>query len=137
MVPRVARRYRTPRLGVTAIVLTGLVASLSCGGDNPLGPPRAELTALRVFADSIILDVDDTVRLRAAARDGAGSLMTSIRPAWTSLDESVVRVDPQGLATGVGRGTGRLVARAESLTDTIAVRVLPPVISTTLGQDTA
>ncbi len=136
MFPDIARRNHTPRPGVTAIVLTGLVASLSCGGDNPLGPAGAGLTAFRVSADSIILDVDDTLRLRAEARDGTGALMTSIRPTWTSLDESVVRVDPQGLATGVGRGTGRLVARAESLTDTIAVRVLPPVISTTLGQDT-
>ncbi|MGQ0712830.1 MAG: hypothetical protein ACT4PJ_03750 [Gemmatimonadaceae bacterium] len=136
MLPSVTRPATRLRLGVFAISFIA-IASLSCGGDNPVSPFRnVGVAEVRVFADSIIMDVADTLLLRAEARDGTGLLMTSVSPTWTSLDESVVRVDSRGVATGVSRGTTWLVARAASLTDTVAVRVLPSVIATTLGQDT-
>lgn len=79
--------------------------------------------------------VGDTFRIRVTAKDAAGGDIRNVQASWASLSPLVVSVDPlSGLARGSMRGTARVVAQVDDVTDTVTVTLLPgagmPLVAT-------
>ncbi len=73
-------------------------------------------------ADTLVA-LEDTVRLSAEAFDANGHTVANVEFTWASADESVVAVDPSGLATAVGRGNASVTAVTGELSGSAAVTV--------------
>lgn len=97
-----------------------LVAAAAC--DTATEAPPSVAT-LEVVGDTV-LRVGESRTLQAVARAADGQVLAGTPVAWASLD-TVAAVD-DGLVTGMAVGDGRIVARAESATDTFALRVAHP-----------
>src|SRR5207237_9571551 len=74
----------------------------------------------------------DQVPLTASATDSLGFMVAvpNKPPGWATLDPTIATVDRTGLVTGVGVGSGRVVAVMDAARDTVAVTVgdLPAAI---------
>ena len=85
--------------------------------------------AVTVTPGEITLEVEGRATLVARAVDAAGTADPELQIRWNSLDESVVRVDPQGVITAVAPGVARVAAVTARGTGfaTVTVPELPPV----------
>src|SRR5438034_929177 len=72
-----------------------------------------------------IVSLGDQVSLAASATDSLGFLVAvpNKSPGWASLDPTIATVDRNGLVTGVGVGSGRVVAVIDAARDTVTVPV--------------
>lgn len=72
-----------------------------------------------------IVSLGDQVSLSASATDSLGFLVAvpNKSPGWASLDPTLATVDRNGLVTGVGVGSGRVVAVIDAARDTVTVPV--------------
>ncbi len=72
-----------------------------------------------------IVSLGDQVSLAASATDSLGFLVTvpNKSTGWASLDPTIATVDRNGLVTGVGVGSGRVVAVIDAARDTVTVPV--------------
>jgi len=78
--------------------------------------------------------VGDTVRLRAALYDDAGTRLSNAGLTWTSADPDVFTIDQSGLVTGLkALSVGRAIAMASGKADTAYVVVANPNASPCLG----
>ena len=68
----------------------------------------------------------DTLRIRAQARDALNVPVTSAIIEWTSSDESVAAVDPEGLVRAVGEGTAEITASAAGVSIAARITVMHP-----------
>ena len=102
-----------------AAVLASFAAA-SCG-DGLLSPPQA--ATLTISPPSATLSaIAETVRFTATILDQNGEPFGgTVR--WSSSDESVFTVDPDGLVTALGNGSGILTASFESLSTEAALTV--------------
>lgn len=92
-----------------ALALFVLAAACESPTDLPITVPPVTIAA-----------VGDAVQLVANGTEGA-------LPHWESLDTTIVRVTPAGMAVGVGAGTATVRARLGSRTDEGLVTVLPAI----------
>ena len=84
-------------------------------------------TSVSVSPMADTLEVADTLRLFAAARDANAYALPGAVFAWTSSDRLVAVVDSSGLVTGIAAGTAMVTATAGELTGHAEVTVvLPP-----------
>ena len=83
---------------------------------------------IRVSPSSDTLLVADTVRLSAEATDANGHALTNARFTWSSGDEAVATVDPDGLVAGVGAGSVQVtvVDGTAGLERTVSLLVVAP-----------
>ena len=80
---------------------------------------------VQIVPDSVSMLEADTVRLRAAVTDSAGTdLQRTV--AWASSDPSVAAVNVNGLVTAIGLGGATVTATLGSVADTIPVLVTRP-----------
>ncbi len=82
---------------------------------------RARVTVVQIVAVDVkpaanALSIGDTVRLSAEAFDADGHVLAGAEYAWASDDESVAKVDNEGLVTAVGDGTTEVTATTGSVT---------------------
>lgn len=72
-----------------------------------------------------IVALGDQVALTASATDSLGFVVTvpNKSPGWATLDPTIATVDRNGLITGVGIGTGRIVGVVDAARDTVTVAV--------------
>ncbi len=86
---------------------------------------RATQIVIRPDPVPAIVSLGDQVSVTASATDSLGFVVTvpNKTPGWATLDPTIATVDRNGLVTGVGVGSGRVVAVMDAARDTIAVDV--------------
>ena len=86
---------------------------------------RATQIVIRPDPVPAIVSLGDQVSLTASATDSLGFVVTvpNKTPGWATLDPTIATVDRNGLVTGVGVGSGRVVAVMDAARDTAAVAV--------------
>lgn len=79
-----------------------------------------------------------TVQFLAAAMNDTGAIIRTAKPYWSSSDELVARIDSTGLATVVGAGAAKIVARVgeDADTATLIVAQTPLLITVAPALDT-
>ena len=80
---------------------------------------------LRVAPAADTLGVGDTLTIRARVSDALGNEV-STAVTWSTTDAAVAGVDSGGVVTGVGAGSGAIVATRGALADTAEVGVAGP-----------
>ena len=116
--------YRTVKAlapGVTSIVVrAGTVvdtAEITVTAARPVG-------AVRVAPAAAELMTGETLRLSATLRDANGANIQGVRTvSWTSTDESVARVDANGLVIAVANGTAAITATSEGKSHSASIIV--------------
>jgi hypothetical protein len=86
---------------------------------------RATQIVIRPDPVPAIVALGDQVSVAASATDSLGFVVTvpNKSPGWATLDPTIATVDRNGLVTGVGVGTGRVVAVMDAARDTAPVPV--------------
>ena len=112
-----------PRHRKTMLVLSVLIAlvAASCTGGAP--PVSPAVTAVEIVGGDRSLGVGDTVQLTATvtAAGGASEALT-----WSSGNDAVATVGPNGLVTAVAVGTADITATSDfdgTVDDSIVVTV--------------
>ena len=95
------------------------------GTGNP--PASAPVAAVAITPGGGTLFVGRTLQLSAATTDAGGAALSGRAVAWTSSADSIARVDPNGVVTGVAAGTASITATSEgkSASATVAVQFVP------------
>jgi hypothetical protein len=108
------------------LLAAGLVAVVASGCKSPSGSKTVTVDRVVISAPTLSINVGGTVQLSAQARTSTGDPVTGVAIAWSALDPAVAGVDANGLATGLGAGTGRIVASAAGRADTVTLTVVAP-----------
>jgi len=118
------------RLGRVAGLTLGLLA---CEQGTQ---PKRDVAALALSRNDVVLEIGDTVLLRAEARDIDGKPIEAVPITWDVLDPGIVDLSMTSVSTRVSArsaGTARIVARSGATADTAVIRVLALLTSTTLS----
>ena len=75
-------------------------------------------------AEATLIALGETVQFSAAVLDQNGQPVDGAVVAWSSSDEAVATVSPQGLVTAVSNGTAQITARAENASAQVQVMVM-------------
>ncbi len=80
--------------------------------------------SIKITTDSKKFNVDETIQLNAVGtnQDDEETFVTD-KVIWSSLDEDVVRVDTDGLATAVAKGNATIKATLDSLESSVVLEV--------------
>lgn len=125
-----ASRFRTRRPRLLAAAFVACVSLAACGDDEPSGPSGP--FDVSIARDSLVVMAGDTVHVSATVADTAGATV-AVRPAFTSSDTAVARVNRDGVVTGRSAGEAEIVVAAGGDTARVAVTVTPGAASISLG----
>lgn len=131
------------RVAASAALASGvIVLGTSCRPERLTSPAEdlAVATPLRPSTSRVvsIASHPDTLQLGQSAQLAAkltGASLHTQGLTWSSLDSSVVVVNASGVATGVGGGTGRVVASSSGLADTTMLIVVASVAAVVASPD--
>ncbi len=104
--------------------LTGLLlgAGLAACNDSTGSGPRVD--ELTISPSVVFTAVNDTARLSVEALDADGDEISNADVDFESANNSIARVDGDGVVTGVALGTTTITARAGGATDQVTVTVV-------------
>ncbi|MCC6243099.1 MAG: Ig-like domain-containing protein [Gemmatimonadaceae bacterium] len=108
-----------------ALRVTAQVFGLNPVVFNATALPGAAATVVAT-PDRAFLGQGDTVRIRATARDQFGNDISGQTITFSSPDPAIATATSTGLVTGVGQGTGRIIADAGTRSVTVSVTVGAP-----------
>jgi uncharacterized protein YjdB len=114
-------------LGVCAL----FAISAACGDDDdPMGPGD-DVATLEFTSGPQEIEVGSTGQLAFEIRDAAGALIDpdDVTVTFSSSSQAVATVSETGLVTPVGPGTATITIQVGTLTDTVAVTVVPEISS--------
>jgi alpha-tubulin suppressor-like RCC1 family protein len=97
-----------------ALALAMLAGVGGCASDGP-GAPRVVVVELRVAPTTTTLGVFGRNAAEATPRDASGNVLEPRPVTWTSNNESVATVSPNGLIVGRSAGTARITATITEL----------------------
>lgn len=124
-----------PRSVVVRAILLGLFAAPGLAGCDSTGPGVASVS---VTAAGDRVEVGKTLQLTASARKAGGTELTGRRFTWTSDNEAVATVSPEGLVTGKAVGAANITAATGGKSGSLLVSVIPvAVASVSVSPDTA
>lgn len=121
--------------GVATVSDDGLVTAVAPGtaliyatiggqrGAAEVSVSEPSAAAVSLSPPSLRLTVGDRERLEAQAQDASGAPLRGNRVIWSSEDEGVARVGPNGAVEAVGPGTTTVVAQVDGLRATAEVTV--------------
>lgn len=118
---------------VTMVVLAGLGFASGCGDD---GGPGGERTVAEVVVavPAGPIEAGDTVQLSAEARDGSGGTIAGLTPTWSSSDNLVAAVEPDGRVRALMAGPVVITATINGVSGTGGFAVqIPSVVSVGLS----
>lgn len=125
--------------GVATAVAAGVV-SVKATADGKEGlasltvTAPAALTTITISATSTAVDVGATLTLVATGTYADGSKKTlSTGVTWTTSDATIATVSTAGVVTGVKDGTATIKATVAGKEGTLAVKVNPAIVLTTLS----
>ena len=103
-------------------IIGGLVALAACGG-SPEGPsPTPQSLRITPSVDLIRIKASETLIAVTTSTGGAESNATAT---WTSDTPAVAQIDANGRVTGQASGSSMITARANGLSATTTLRVVP------------
>ena len=125
-------RVRQPPLGVLIVLCLSAVA---CGSESAAPPPTAGgtttlvLSTINLNAPSSSIAFGGTVQFDASPRDQKGNVIVATMT-WSSVNDTIAKVNDAGLVTGMKVGNVMISATASAggvrLVRSIAVDVIPP-----------
>ncbi|MBA3343284.1 MAG: PD40 domain-containing protein [Gemmatimonadaceae bacterium] len=129
MLHHILYRYRG-----LSVACTIAAASMSCtDGSGPTGPDNS-VTTVEVAAPSASLMVGETFQLAAVARNAASAFAVAGQVTWTSSNNSVATVSPNGLVTAVETGAAQISATHEGRTGSARVTVVTTELIQSIDQ---
>jgi len=132
---------RVAPVGVVTGLFPGaarIVASLDGAADTVAVAVRNDVTSFAVTPDTAtILNLGDSVRLVAEARNGRGDPVPGAIVMWTTTDSTRATVTGAGWVVARAVGTTRAVASVDALADTSRVRVLNVPVTVSILPDSA
>jgi hypothetical protein len=108
--------------GLASAAMAAGIATSACSSDCPNCPGQPATLLISPGSPSVL--PGRQVKLATEVLDSKGRLLAGNPATWEALDQAVASVDDTGLVSGLGLGTGRIVARAAGLTDTASVAVV-------------
>lgn len=145
--------YGTTRVDVVnegtrwSTLLTVAPAVEPARGASPLlsrsGSPSA-VASLSISTGTSLMEVTQSVRFQAIARDSRGNVLTGAGIRWVSSAPSVIGITADGQATSVAPGEALLIAQSGSVARSVrvsselirirTVRVTPSTVTLTVGE---
>ena len=124
----------TRRASGATLLLFGAALALSCGGGDgdtavaPQAPDAAprQLTGLEIVAGRSSLRVGQTIPSLVAYGLYDNGTTGTLAATWSSSDEAVASVDPEGVVTGEGVGVAEITATFETFSASVDFEVLDP-----------
>jgi glucose/arabinose dehydrogenase len=108
-----------------------LLALAACSDGT--GPERVARVEIDAPAEQV--ELTRTVQLAATVRNAGGAALSGHGVIWSSSDETVLRVDGTGLATGLALGSALVRAAAAGERDSVRITVVPLVASVAVEPD--
>src|SRR6185312_2579328 len=106
------------------------IAALSCGGDSGTGPrtlkapPPLAVIKFDRKVDSVAIQGTSTII--ATFFDSAGSPVVPASTTWSVIDSTIASVSTAGVVTGRQPGSTSVTLKADGVSATLPVVVLPP-----------
>lgn len=131
-VSRKSYRLLTSVLSRSVVAMGAIALALlatACSAVTESGQPERTVATVSVSPTQHALLVGDYVDLNAQALDDKGAVLDGKTIAWSSNDESVASVTPNGRATAIAPGTARIHARVDGKAGfaELVVSARPPV----------
>lgn len=109
-------------LKLTPVLLLSLNLSCGGGGGGASVPPNP-IASIVVTPASPTIAKGGSQQFSASARDSTGSAIPGISFTWSSSNETVARVDSNGLTQGLAEGTAIISAAANGISGATSVEV--------------
>ena len=109
----------------------------ACAGSDYVAGPTGSVQTIELSPASATVDIADSVRLAATARDGAGNAVAGRTISWSSSAPAVAGVSAAGTVTGVAAGTATITAAADGKSASATVTVSDPGPRVVLENGTA
>lgn len=143
--------WRSSDPAIVSVSASGLVAAIAVGGPASVSATAEGVTVsasvtvlpapvarLEFGVSSASVDVGDSLRVVATARDAAGRLLPGRTVEWSSSAPAVATVSTTGLITGILPGALTITAASEGIRATLPLTVVPAgVASITIEPSTA
>lgn len=138
LLPRVSVTWSSSDESVAAVGPDGVVAGRAPGtaviravagkgsGSTTVTVVPVPVASVVVSPDTATLVAGSTWKLTAVLRDASGAVLTGRAVAWSSDDESVASVAPDGSVTARGEGTALIAAESEGKRGTSRIAVVLP-----------
>ncbi|MBW3628064.1 MAG: Ig-like domain-containing protein, partial [Gemmatimonadetes bacterium] len=117
MKPIAGRGAGSPTVRIVALLLWALLSACQDG----IGP--GTVADIEVTTPASGLTAGDTLRLVALPKDALGNPVSGRTVAWSSSNEAVATVTPEGVVRGEGPGTATLTATLANRSGSVEVMV--------------
>ncbi len=104
------------RLLATTLLVACGGSEISAGNGTITQPGSSQVATVNVTPITALLTVGDTLRLRAATLDAAGSPLQGRVVAWSTEASAIATVSTTGLVTAQAAGSVRISALSEGRT---------------------
>lgn len=99
------------------------------GTGNGGTPTTVPVATVSLTPAAAMVTLGRTTSLASVTKDAQGNVLAGRAIAWTSSADSIVRVDPRGVVTGVALGTATVTATSEGQTGTATIVVHPVAVA--------
>jgi len=106
----------------------GLIVALLIGAGckSTDGPEPLVTTTVQVTSTPNTISVNETAQASALVKDQNGAPLTGKTITWTSLNQSVATVTPDGVIRGVAPGNATIQGTVDGITGTATITVIQP-----------
>jgi photosystem II stability/assembly factor-like uncharacterized protein len=112
------------------VLFAALLTQATCDGRDSTAPGSTAIADIALTTTAVLVAPQQTLKLTATPRDGAGNPLTGHTVVWSSSQPAVATVDNSGLVTAQAPGMATLTAmidgKSGSVTITVRLPVLPP-----------
>ena len=108
-------------LALSPVLIPALLGG--CGSDEASIEEPTPVAVVTISAPTTSIRVGDTVQLTASARNADGNVLEDRDFMWTSGIGTVASVSPNGLVTGLVKGSSEIRATTEGVTGTLVIAV--------------
>ncbi len=122
------------RMACIAVIAGAVSTAVSCGGDSRTGPAAAKgppsVAVIRFNRTADSVEVQRTSTVVPTFFDSTGFVIDASSTTWTTADSTIATVSSAGVVTGVHTGTTSLTVKANNVSASLPVVVLPPAVAT-------
>ena len=134
----VPQAFSCRRPGLSALLPLLLSALVGCNDESDGGsvqPPNPVAT-VTVTGPVTAAQVGQTLQLTATAKDAGGATLSGATFTWSSADQNIATVAPDGLETAVAEGQTQISATSEGITGSLPITVTATTPPPPPGSDT-